>query len=111
MAWVIPIVLAYVPGLVIGFMVFTLLASPYRELELVAAGGPLACGRLAGRHDPDRRVATRPTAIVPTLEGIAALSYAGPVEVVLADNGSTDSTAELAEEHRESARTRLPARA
>ena len=32
-AWVIPIVLAYIPGLVIGFMAFTLLIT-YRELPL-----------------------------------------------------------------------------
>ncbi len=95
-AWVIPIVLAYIPGLVIGFMIFTLLASPYRELELVAPAGPWPAGGwpavtilIAARNEAD--------AIVPTLEGIAGLSYAGPVEVVLADNGSTDSTAELAE--------------
>src|SRR5262245_25033702 len=34
MAWVIPFFLAYVPGLVIGFMIFTLLITPYRELPL-----------------------------------------------------------------------------
>jgi hypothetical protein len=33
LAWVIPILLAYVPGLVIGFMAFTLILTPYRELE------------------------------------------------------------------------------
>lgn len=30
MAWVIPVFLAYVPGLVIGFMMFTLLITRYR---------------------------------------------------------------------------------
>ena len=45
MAWVIPILLAYIPALVIGFMLFTLLVNPYRELELVAPPGP---GRQAG---------------------------------------------------------------
>ena len=35
LGWVIPILLAYVPALVIGFMLFTLLVNPYRELELV----------------------------------------------------------------------------
>ena len=38
--------------------------------------------------------------IVTTLERIAELDYQGPVEVVLADNGSTDRTAERAEERR-----------
>ena len=35
-------------------------------------------------------------AIVPTLERIAGLAYRGPISVVLADNNSTDRTAELA---------------
>ena len=38
MAWVIPIVLAYIPGLVIGLMIATLLLSPYRELALEPPG-------------------------------------------------------------------------
>ena len=37
-------------------------------------------------------------AIVPTLERVAGLTYPGPVEVVLADNGSTDRTGELGDE-------------
>ena len=45
MGWVIPILLAYVPALVIGFMLFTLLVNPYRELELVAPTGPWPAGR------------------------------------------------------------------
>ena len=36
-------------------------------------------------------------AIAATLERIAALSYPGAIEVVLADNNSTDRTAEIAE--------------
>lgn len=32
LGWTIPILLAYLPGLVIGFMLFTLLVNPYREL-------------------------------------------------------------------------------
>ena len=34
MGWVIPIFLAYIPGLVIGFMIFTLLITRYQELAL-----------------------------------------------------------------------------
>ncbi len=36
--------------------------------------------------------------IGPTLDRIARLAYAGPIEVVLADNNSTDRTAEVAQE-------------
>ena len=97
MGWVIPILLAYIPALVIGFMLFTLLVNPYRELELVAPTGPWPAGRwpavtlvLAARNEAD--------AIVPTLERVAGLTYPGPIEVVLADNGSTDRTGELGDE-------------
>jgi poly-beta-1,6-N-acetyl-D-glucosamine synthase len=97
MGWVIPILLAYVPALVIGFMLFTLLVNPYRELELAAPTGPWPAGRwpavtlvLAARNEAD--------AIVPTLERVAGLTYPGPIEVVLADNGSTDRTGELGDE-------------
>ena len=92
LGWVIPILLAYVPALVIGFMLFTLLVNPYRELELVPPAGswsPVTV-LIAARNEAE--------AIVPTLEEIAGLTYPGPVEVVLADNGSTDLTAELGEE-------------
>jgi poly-beta-1,6-N-acetyl-D-glucosamine synthase len=91
MAWVVPIVLAYIPGLVIGLMIATLLMSPYRELALVPPGGewPPVTVVIAAWNEERR--------IVPTLEQIADLTYPGPVEVVLADNNSTDRTAELAE--------------
>jgi hypothetical protein len=39
LAWVIPVFLAYVPGLVIGFMAFTLLITRYRERPLAAPHG------------------------------------------------------------------------
>src|SRR5689334_930336 len=53
MAWVIPILLAYVPGLVIGFMLFTLLASPYRELPLAPppGGWPAVTILVAARNE------------------------------------------------------------
>ena len=92
MAWVIPIVLAYVPGLVIGFMIFTLLVNPYRELSLAppAGGWPPVTILVAAFNEED--------AIAATLQRLANLSYGGPVEVVLADNASTDQTPKLAED-------------
>jgi poly-beta-1,6-N-acetyl-D-glucosamine synthase len=97
MAWVIPVFLAYVPGLVIGFMVFTLLITRYREMPLTAPHGAWREGRwpsvtvVIAAYNEEK-------AIVPTLERIAGLSYEGPVEVVLADNNSSDRTADLAAE-------------
>jgi len=92
MAWVIPIVLAYVPGLVIGFMIFTLLVNPYRELSLAppAGGWPPVTILVAAFNEEE--------AIAATLQRLANLSYSGPVEVVLADNASTDQTPKLAED-------------
>jgi biofilm PGA synthesis N-glycosyltransferase PgaC len=94
MAWVIPLFLAYIPGLVIGFMIFTLLITRYRELPLEPPEGDWLPGEwppvtvvIAAWNESD--------SIVPTLERIADLTYEGHVEVVVADNNSTDDTAAL----------------
>jgi biofilm PGA synthesis N-glycosyltransferase PgaC len=96
MAWVIPIFLAYIPGLVIGFMIFTLLITRYRALPLEAPDGEWPGGEwpsvtilIAAWNESE--------AIVPALERIADLTYRGKVEVVVADNNSTDDTAERAD--------------
>jgi biofilm PGA synthesis N-glycosyltransferase PgaC len=89
MAWVIPLTLAYIPGATMGFLMFTLLATRYREPNHSTGAWPAATVLIAAR-DEER-------AIVPTLEAIAELAYEGPVEIVLADNNSTDRTAQLAE--------------
>jgi biofilm PGA synthesis N-glycosyltransferase PgaC len=93
MAWVIPLTLAYIPGATMGFLMFTLLATRYHKPE-PASGSPTAgtwpaVTVLIAARDEER-------AIVPTLEAVAALVYEGPLEVVLADNNSTDRTADVA---------------
>ena len=95
MGWVIPILLAYIPGLVIGFMCFTLVFCRYREPAPEPPHGPWPEGEwppltvvVAAWNEED--------SIARTLEHIAATEYAGPVTIVLADNNSTDRTAELA---------------
>jgi poly-beta-1,6-N-acetyl-D-glucosamine synthase len=95
MSWVIPIFLAYIPGLVIGFLCFTLILTRYQPPPLLAPEGPWPSGEwpaitviVAAFNEAE--------AIERTLDHIAASSYAGPVAVVLADNNSTDATAELA---------------
>jgi len=96
MAWVIPIFLAYIPGLVIGFMIATLLITRYEELPLEPPRGDWPEGEwpsvtilVAAWNESE--------AIVRTLDRIAELSYAGRVEVVVADNNSTDDAARLAD--------------
>ena len=103
MAWVIPIFLAYIPGLIIWFMIFTLLITRYEELSLDPPEGDWAAGEW-----PSVTILVaawnESAAIVRTLEHIGALSYPGRLEVVVADNNSTDDTAVLAD----AAGARLP---
>ena len=96
LAWVIPVFLAYIPALVIGFMIFTLLITRYRELPLDPPRGSWPKGEwppvtilIAAWNESE--------AIVRTLERVADLAYDGRVEVVVADNNSTDDTAALAD--------------
>ncbi len=96
MAWVIPIFLAYIPGLVIWFMISTLLITRYQELPLVPPRGDWPEGEwpsvtilVAAWNESE--------AIVRTLEQLSELTYPGRVEVVVADNNSTDDTARLAD--------------
>jgi biofilm PGA synthesis N-glycosyltransferase PgaC len=97
MAWVIPISLAYVPGVLIGFLASTLLTVRYR----VPPPQPPTGSWQEGEWPPVTVVVAawnEERAIVPTLERIAGLAYPGPLEVVLADNSSTDRTAERAQQ-------------
>jgi biofilm PGA synthesis N-glycosyltransferase PgaC len=103
MAWVIPTFLAYIPGLVIWFMIFTLLITRYQELPLEPPKGDWPDGQwpsvtilVAAWNESE--------AIVRTLERIGELSYGGRVAVVVADNNSTDDTPLLAD----AAGARLP---
>jgi poly-beta-1,6-N-acetyl-D-glucosamine synthase len=103
LAWVIPIFLAYIPGLIIWFMIFTLLITRYEELPLEAPTGDWP----AGEWPPVTIVVAawnESEGIVRTLQHLGELSYAGPLEVVVADNNSTDDTAQLAD----AAGARLP---
>ena len=95
-SWVIPVMLAYIPSLVIGFMCFTLLLTRYWPPSLEPPTGAWPRGEwppvtviVAAYNEED--------AIEATLEHIAASEYPGPTEVVLADNNSTDRTAALGE--------------
>jgi biofilm PGA synthesis N-glycosyltransferase PgaC len=93
-AWVIPTLLAYIPATVIGFLCFTLLMTRYLPPSFEVPVGPWPEGQwppitaIVAAYNEER-------AIERTLEHIAASSYAGPIDVVLADNNSADRTAEL----------------
>ena len=77
MAWVIPILLAYIPRLVIGFLAFTLLTVRYRVPIPDPPDGPWPAGEwppvtviVAAWNEEDT--------IVPTIDRIAGLAYRGP---------------------------------
>jgi biofilm PGA synthesis N-glycosyltransferase PgaC len=77
-------------------MIFTLLITRYQLLPLEPPEGDWPIGEwpsvtvvIAAWNESD--------AIVRTLDRIADLTYQGSVEVVVADNNSTDDTAELAD--------------
>ena len=96
MGWVIPIFLAYIPGLVIWFMIFTLLITRYEPLPLEPPAGewdegewPSVSILVAAWNEG--------ASIVRTLEHIAGLTYPGQVHVIVADNNSTDDTGALAD--------------
>jgi biofilm PGA synthesis N-glycosyltransferase PgaC len=97
MAWVIPTTLAYIPTVLVGFMVFTLITLRYRVPPTEPPSGSWPRGEwppvtiLIAARDEEKAIAA-------TVDHIARHSYAGPIEVVLADNGSSDRTAELAEQ-------------
>ena len=97
MAWVIPIFMAYIPGVVIGFLCFTLILTRYMPPPLgYAPPGPWPRGQwpavtvIVAAYNEE-------AAIERTVDHIAATTYAGPISVVLADNNSSDRTDELAE--------------
>jgi poly-beta-1,6-N-acetyl-D-glucosamine synthase len=91
-SWVIPTFLAYIPAIVIGFLIFTLLFGVYRRTELRGPDGawPAVTVVIAAWNEEKT--------IAETLTRIAGADYPGRLEVVVADNNSTDQTATAAEE-------------
>ena len=106
MAWVIPIFLAYIPGLIIWFMIFTLLITRYHELPLEASQGRLARRRMAAGDDRGSGLERRATRSCARSNTSANSHTQVRLEVVVADNNSTDDTALLAD----AAGDRLPFR-
>ena len=96
MAWVIPVLLAYLPALVIGFMCFTLLLTRYMAPPMRPPVGPWPPGEwppvtvIVAAYNEEAGIGA-------TIERLAASSYRGPLTVVLAVNNSTDATAAVAE--------------
>jgi poly-beta-1,6-N-acetyl-D-glucosamine synthase len=96
MAWVIPIFMAYIPAVVIGFLCFSLIFTRYLPPSLRAPVGPWPSGDwpevtvIVAAYNEEESIEW-------TLGQVAASTYPGALKVVLADNNSADRTAELAE--------------
>jgi biofilm PGA synthesis N-glycosyltransferase PgaC len=102
-AWVITLMLAYTPAFVIGFLCFTLIFTRYRPAALdPPPAGPWPAGEwpsvtiLVAAWNEEATIAE-------TIAGLGKLDYEGELTVVLADNNSSDRTAELAHAAAESA--------
>jgi biofilm PGA synthesis N-glycosyltransferase PgaC len=87
-AWGIPILLAYIPGLLIGFLFFTLALTRYAPPPLDAEEWPAVTVIIAAFNEEE--------GIAETVDRVGATTYPGRLEVILADNNSSDRTAELA---------------
>ena len=83
LAWVIVILVAYLPGGIVAFMASSLLLDRQPPLRVVSPTTPLTI-IVAARNEE--------IGIGETIAAISRTDYAGPVFVILADNGSTDGT-------------------
>ena len=86
-ALVVVSLLAFVPGGLVAFLVVSLLLDRQPQLTVLHPTTPVTV-LIAARNEAE--------AIGETLEYLAAQDYAGPLQVVLVDNGSTDGTATVA---------------
>lgn len=80
--------IAYVPGYLVSFTVFSLLLDRQPPLRVCNPKEPVTV-LIAARNEEDK--------IADTLRYIKKQTYEGPVEIILVDNASTDRTKEVAE--------------
>jgi len=87
LAWTIVILVAYLPGAVAALLASSLVLDRQPPLHVVSPTTPLTV-IIAARNEE--------RGIGETIAAISRTDYAGPVTVILADNGSTDGTCEAA---------------
>jgi poly-beta-1,6-N-acetyl-D-glucosamine synthase len=88
LAWTIVGLVAYLPGFIVAFMTMSLLLDRQPPLRIANPTTGVTV-IIAARNEQ--------VGIAGTIARIARSDYAGPVTVVLADNGSTDRTCATAE--------------
>ena len=87
LAWAIVILVAYLPGGIVAFLTASLLLDRQPPLWVMSPTTPLTV-IIAARNEE--------RGIGKTIEAISGTDYAGPVSIILADNGSTDRTCDAA---------------
>ncbi len=92
-AWMIPTVLAYIPGFFVGFLLFSLPLARYKPPVLEPPFGgweqwPPVTVLIPALNEE--------ATIGATIRGLAETSYKGELKVLVVDNGSTDRTVERA---------------
>lgn len=87
LAWTIVILVAYLPGAIVAFLTASLVLDRQPPLPLFSPTSPLTV-IIAARNE-ERGIAR-------TIAAISRTDYAGPVSIILADNGSTDGTCDAA---------------
>lgn len=86
-AWTIVILVAYLPGGIVAFLAASLVLDRQPRLHVTRPDTPITV-IIAARNEE--------AGIAETVAAVARAQYAGPVTVLLADNGSTDATADRA---------------
>lgn len=87
LAWTIVILVAYLPGAIVAFLTASLVLDRQPPLPLLSPTSALTV-IIAARNE-ERGIAR-------TIAAISRTDYAGPVSVILADNGSSDRTCDAA---------------
>lgn len=82
-------VLAYLPGLIMAFLLFSLMQDEQPPFRLQTSIIPVTV-LIAARNEANN--------IGPTLRTISMQDYGGPISVIVVENASTDSTDEAARE-------------
>ena len=89
LAWTIVVLVAYLPGAIVAFLAVSLVLDRQPPLHMESPTTPLTV--IIAARDEERGIGE-------TIAAISRTDYAGPVTIILADNGSTDGTCDAARE-------------
>lgn len=87
LAWVIVILVAYLPGAIVAFLAVSLMLD--RQPPLTVSSPTTALTLIIAARNEEGCIGE-------TIAAVSRTDYAGPVSIILADNGSTDRTCDVA---------------